>query len=115
MSKNTIQAFAMVIAISLSGCISNGGFRDFKIDDNGNKVYLDNASNFESMAFFIDEPIKDELQGLTPSAGYSDWNSYWLWRINNISSGKSENPNRYILYIIDRRKAEGLPDLVGLK
>ena len=60
-----------------------------------------------SMDFYID----DEVKGLNPSGGYSDWNDFWKARIDAVSPRRQENSQKYVYYIVEMRRRAGLPEL----
>ena len=65
-----------------------------------------------------DSPQKDSFCSNKKGKYFMDferkktWNDYWRWRIQLIPANR-ENREKYVNYIIDRRRQEGLPELVS--
>lgn len=102
----------------LGGCVMPGSifntepFVDAKKDSNGNVTILDTPRMWDFFVVVTDMQISDEKAGERPP-GVSDWNKHWIMRIHEMSDGSQENFDKYISYIIEQRRKEGLPDLIG--
>jgi hypothetical protein len=83
-------------------------------DSNGNRVLQDNRAKREDFASSMDRHIVNELaNNRVPGTKNSrDWQAFWEKRLHFIRGG-SENSQWYINYIIEARKASGLPKLRG--
>ena len=100
----------------MSGC-SYGIFNtepyvDSHRDEKGNVVLEDTPRMWHGYIDSVEHRIAREVEGEAPEAGIKTWNDYWLWRIE-IFPQTHENRDKYINYIIDRRRQEGLPELVN--
>ena len=117
--KQIIQRFMLIsiFGVIMCGCsygiFNTEPFVDSHRDDKGNVILEDTSQNWHDYVTYSVEPrIADEIAGKVPDAGLKTWNDYWLWRIE-IFPINHENRKRYIDYIIDRRRQDGLPELVS--
>jgi hypothetical protein len=100
----------------MSGC-SSGIFNtepyvDSHRDEKGNVVLEDTPRMWQEYIDSVDPRIAREVEGKAPEAGIKTWNDYWLWSIQ-ILPANMENREKHANYIIDRRRQEGLPELVN--
>ena len=100
----------------MSGC-SYGIFNtepyvDSHRDEKGNVVLEDTPRMWQRYIDSVEHKIAKEVEGGAPEAGMKTWNDYWLWRLE-VFPQTHENRDKYINYIIDRRRQEGLPELVN--
>ena len=100
----------------MSGC-SSGIFNtepyvDSHRDEKGNVVLEDTPRMWHGYIDSVEHRVAREAEGEAPEAEKKTWNDYWLWRIQLIPANR-ENREKYVNYIIDRRRQEGLPELVN--
>ena len=76
----------------------------------GQLVLSDTPRNWEFFKDNVDFRIQNELEGKRPEAGAKTWNEFWQQHISNQNSGR-ENREKYINYIIEARRVQGLPNL----
>ena len=99
----------------MNGCsiFNTEPFVDSHYDEKGNVILEDTLRNWqEYVTYSVDPRIVEEINGEAPDAGEATWNDYWLSRIQSIPANR-ENREKYVNYIIDRRRQEGLPELVN--
>jgi hypothetical protein len=78
-------------------------------DDDGRLLISDTAEQRAAAFAEYDRTIAMEKRGHVLSNGWS-WERRWQNTFRAIRSS-TENPDVLIVYIIERRRAEGLPDL----
>ncbi|OOC61264.1 hypothetical protein [Paenibacillus ihbetae] len=83
-----------------------------KRDEHGNIILLDTPAMRESAMLAYDGSIQMEKRGHIRSNGQS-WNEVWLRTIKSVRKN-TENSEWYVLYIIEKRREAGLPELEGL-
>ena len=100
----------------MSGCsnsiFNTEPFVDSHRDEQGNVVLEDTSENWELYRFSVDSKISKEAAGNAPDEDMGTWNNYWLFRMQAIPANR-ENRDKYVSYISDRRRQEGLPELVN--
>ena len=105
---------SMLAVVCLYGCRSGlfntEPFVDTFIDEEGNRILADTPRMWEGFVESVEPRIAKEVAGEKPIAGAKSWNEFWLRRIKNIPVNQ-ENRQKYINYMIERRRQEGLPDL----
>ena len=118
--KRVVQyfVFCILLGASMSGC-GNGifdkePFSDSHRDDKGNVILEDTPRMWQNFIDSVEPRIAKEIAGEKPGSGKKTWNEYWLWRIQILPENR-ENRGKYVTYIIDRRRQEGLPELVEEK
>ena len=52
-----------------------------------------------------------EKSGRPPGGGMRSWEENWKRVIKNIRNGQQENPERYVEYIVTKRREAGLSEL----
>ena len=95
-----------------SGIFNTEPFVDSHIDEKGNVVLEDTPRMWQEYIDSVERRIAREVKGEAPEAGIKTWNDYWLWSIQ-ILPANMENREKHVNYIIDRRRQEGLPELVN--
>lgn len=85
---------------------------DYKKQPDGSVLLLDTPRMWKDWTDITDRRVRAETKGMKPEAGKSSWNDYWLWLIHANQSGR-EHSQKYINYIIEQRRAAGLPELPG--
>jgi hypothetical protein len=89
--------------------MSDSGF-DFTRDAQGNKIIADTPRMWRDFTEGVDRSIANEVAGINRNGGRT-WNEAWLSTIRYNQTGR-EHPQKYIDYIIERRRKAGLPELV---
>jgi hypothetical protein len=110
------NALVFAATLLLGACtglssLSDSGI-DARHDPNGKVVLLDTPRMWAQFAQLTDITIEHELAGNTHWGGYKSANDAWIHTIRANETGR-ENAQKYITYIIERRRAAGLPELVG--
>lgn len=106
----------VLVVFSMAGC-GSGFFSsgiDSKRDEHGNTILLDTPNNWENWVIYMDLHIADESSGKQVPGGGGlgkTWEEFWQRLIRDIGDGRQENPQRYINYIIEKRRRVGLPPL----
>lgn len=83
---------------------------DTHIGESGHLVMSDTAKNWQTFKEMVDFRVLNELSGKRPEAGKESWTEFWSWLISAQGKGR-ENSTRYISYIVETRRANGLPEL----
>ncbi|MDD3447629.1 MAG: hypothetical protein PHF72_01195 [Gammaproteobacteria bacterium] len=96
----------------IAGCslFNTEPFADTHEDKNGNLVLNDTEKNWQLFREMVDRRIEAEHSGKRPEGGKETWNEFWLWLIEAQKTGR-ENEARYINYIVESRRAKGLPEI----
>jgi hypothetical protein len=86
---------------------------DFGKTPDGKSYIRDTPRSWDYMRIGLQQNIDDELHKRHPSGGSTNWNAFWVdvfktWR----DSGGLENPEKYVTYIVQRRRELGLPEIV---
>ncbi len=79
----------------------------------GKVILKDNQVQWEFFTAGMDAEIQGELSGNRPPGGYPTWNDRWLGSVKSLRSNQ-ENHEKYIDYIIQKRREKGLRELDGL-
>lgn len=93
-----------------SGLFNTEPFSDSVVDEGGNKLLADTTRNWANFIEMMDLHIASELDHAR-APGVDTWNIFWMYRFKAIKTN-TENPDRYINYIINSRREAGLPELV---
>lgn len=108
----------LYIVLFLVGCGAGGNvmpnsdlFPDTATDENGNLILLDTPRMWAHFRETVDFRITNEKSGRRAEGGMDSWNDFWVRQIRSNSTGR-ENHEKYVRYIIERRRQEGLPELV---
>ena len=96
----------------LSACslLNTEPFSDTHYDSNGNLVLTDTDRNWAGFRETVDFRVASEVKGSRPPAGKQTWEEFWLSLIEAQQNGR-ENKQRYINYIEESRRLNGLPEL----
>jgi hypothetical protein len=81
---------------------------DYGRDDQGNVRRLDTQKNWEFHQMTVGMHVDLERAG-EPAPGAMSWNMFWRYRI--AAHQTTENKDKYIAYIVESRRAAGLPEL----
>ncbi|MGV6825350.1 MAG: hypothetical protein ACWA5Q_00080 [bacterium] len=84
-------------------------FVDAEEDGKGNVKLLDTPRMWQYWQEDVDRAIAKELRGESPGGGIESWSNQWQ-RVIRANSDR-ENAQKYIDYIVERRKQVGLPSL----
>jgi hypothetical protein len=107
--------FGVLLGAYMSGCgkgiFNTEPFVDSHRDNEGNVILEDTPRMWQNFIESVDRRVADEVAGERPEAGKKTWNEYWLWSIQIIPKNR-ENRQKYVNYIIDKRRQEGLAELV---
>jgi hypothetical protein len=80
-------------------------------DGDGNKILRDTKSHRDEFKSTVDFHIGCEIKKYPATGSKShSWRVFWMNRIKFIRNG-SENPQWYINYILEARRAARLPEL----
>lgn len=116
-AREFLAALAIVVAASLLGSCATGLT---PVNDHyNNLVWKFSLRNFCYLNIGIDDEGHLEKRNSRPPAGAASWESYWLWRLQNLERkgvedvSLVENAPEYVNYIIKMRRKHGLPDLPG--
>jgi hypothetical protein len=85
---------------------------DYRKAPDGKVILRDTPRTWNVLTESTDRAIQDEMTGKPPSGGFKTWNDLWVFSIRQKRDGSPENPEKYIAYIIERRRARGLPAIV---
>lgn len=86
-------------------------FIDAKKDEQGDVTLLDTPRMWRDWQADIDRAIAKEVSGEPPGGGIESWSRQWQRVIR--ANRDRENAQKYINYIIEKRKEAGLPALEG--
>lgn len=81
---------------------------DHERDGQGNLRLLDTQKNWEFHQMTVGMHVDLERAG-EPAPGAMSWNTFWRYRI--AAHETTENKDKYIAYIVESRRAAGLPEL----
>jgi len=81
---------------------------DYRRDNQGNLRRLDTRKNWEFHQMTVGMHVDLERAG-EPAPGAMSWNTFWRYRI--AAHETTENKEKYIAYIVESRRAAGLPEL----
>lgn len=95
---------------------------DVRRDENGKIMWLDTESNWRDFTDRTDREVAREVDFRGPNllpfnrpsgmpADQADWNLWWLDAFERHKRYQ-DNPERYIAYSVQARRAAGLPELV---
>lgn len=111
--KRQILLIIMCIAY-LAGCetsiFNTEPFVETRRDEQGNVIIKDTPRMWEDFKQIMQMHIESERLGQR-APGVDKWNKFWLLRIKFLKDGNQENPQKYIDYIIEARRAASLPEL----
>lgn len=93
-----------------SGLFNTEPFSDTVVDKEGNQLLADTPRMWADFTELTQRRIAREVDQARPP-GVDTWNKHWVSTIGSIKTN-TENPDRYINYIINSRREAGLPELV---
>jgi hypothetical protein len=111
----SVLAAALGAAVLLAGCVPAA----VVMDRYGNAITPLNDLNWGDWQSAIDLAIEREHAGKAPPGRIASWESFWLARLSYLETrGRqgvplTEHHELYVRYLIQHRKAVGLPDLPG--
>jgi hypothetical protein len=95
---------------------------DVRRDEHGGMTLRDTESNWRDFTGQMDREVSHEVDFRGPNelpfnrpsgmpAEQADWNLWWLDMIERCRKYR-ENPERHIAYLVQARRAAGLPELI---
>lgn len=107
-----LQSPSIFAAILLPGCSVLPPYNDadFGKRSEGSTHLQDTTRNWATTKAETDAAVAAEKAGRPPGRGIQTWEENWQRVFTNIHKGQ-ENPDRYIAYIVEARRAAGLPEL----
>jgi len=115
---NTVRVSRVFLGISklllLAGC-ANGVFNvepysDTKRDAHGKVALADTPREWRDFIGNVDIQIENEMKGSRPP-GVATWSQHWDLIIKYMEGGHQENAQKYVAYIINKRREVGLPEI----
>ena len=105
-------ALLLLVGIFAGSCslVSTEPFVDTREDEFGNLILGDTPRNWSGFKESVDYRVSNELAGKRPEGGLKSWNEFWAHRISALRDGQ-EHYEKYIDYIVESRRANGLPEL----
>jgi len=106
--------FAIIlVGVLLGGCVIIPPYNivDFGKTADGKPYIRDTPRTWAHWKEVYGKAIDAELHGQELYGGMKSWNQNWLRVIRSIRSGQ-ENPEKYVAYIVERRRELGLPEIV---
>ena len=104
----------LVGCMGMNGCkfglFNTEPFSDTVVDKEGSQLLADTPRNWADFTEVMDRRIFRELDHAR-APGVDSWNIFWMYRLKAIKTN-TENPDRYINYIINSRREAGLPEFV---
>jgi hypothetical protein len=111
-----MRASIIVAAFSVcvGGCLILPPYDSVDIGktSDGKPFLRDTPRTWSELKAHLDRHMEDEKRALRPQGGFPDWNSFWSNSIKVWREGGVEHPQKYVDYIVQRRRELGLPDLV---
>jgi hypothetical protein len=104
----------ILIGLLVGGCVIVPPYHqvDFGKTPEG-KIFIRDTPR--TWAYFTDgynKAITAELEGQEIYGGMKSWSENWLRVFNSLRNDDQENPDKYITYIVERRREFGLPEIV---
>jgi hypothetical protein len=98
----------------LAGCWTMPPYEsvDFGKTRDGRLLIKDTPRTWSEMKAQLDRHLGDEKKALRPQGGSPNWNDFWLNTFKTWRDGILENPERYVGYIVQRRRELGLSEIV---
>jgi len=98
------------IAMSTScGVFNTEPMLDTHRDAEGNIIVEDTPRMWAYWKDNVDHAVAKEVSGRMPGGGTDSWDTHWQ-RVFAANSDR-ENAEKYMSYVIDTRRAAGLPEL----
>lgn len=117
MKKYTYLILISVLFFSGTSCsfiaILQTDSKGVTTDSDGRIVGKDTDLHWSNFIWVVNGDIIDEKAGQRPPGRRKSWNERWLGSIKSLREGR-ENSHRYINYIIEERRKQGLPELTGI-
>jgi hypothetical protein len=109
-----IPVALLVGLVFLTGCEIVPSYQpvDYGKTRDGKSFIRDTPRSWNYFKEDTDKAIASELKGVAPGGGMKSWNDNWVRVIRNIRNGGQENPERYVAYIVHRRRELALPEIV---
>lgn len=106
--------FVAAFLVCLAGCWTMPPHEsvDFGKTSDGKPFMRDTPRTWSEMKTYLDGHLADEKKALRPQGGYADWNAFWTNMFKVWRDGGQENPEKYVGYIVQRRRELGLPEIV---
>ena len=103
---------AGLVAILMAGCsiVPGDDGIDVRTLPDGQRVLADTPRMWVDWTESVDREVARETAQQLPSGG-GTWNERWMRSIDSLRSGGRENQEKYVAYIIERRRMAGLPEL----
>ena len=103
----------ILIGVLVGGCeiVPPYSQVDFGKTAEGKTYLLDTARTWAEMQETLDRHIKDEASRLKPQGGADTWTIFWLNAFSAWRAGSVENPEKYVTYIVQRRRKLGLSEI----
>ena len=108
--SNVALCIVLIFALSCCSVIRTESFTDTHRGEDGQLVLLDTRRNWDLFRENVDFRVNSELAGRRPEGGSDTWQDFWRSFIEVQETGL-ENQTRYINYVIEVRRAVGLPEL----
>jgi len=111
LSLLVLVLWSCTMTASNNSIFNKESFVDTKINKQGNLELEDTPRMWASFTETVDFRVANEVSGKRPEAGKKTWDEFWLWQIEKNKTGR-QNSSRYIKYILNKRRDEGLPELL---
>lgn len=85
---------------------------DYRKTPDGKVIIRDTPRSWGYHVDQAERAAKEELSNVAPGGGFKNWNEAWVSTIKGLRNGEHENPEKYVDYIVERRRALGLPEIV---
>lgn len=101
----------LLMGCNMSGCglFNTEPIVDTETSEEGQLVLLDTPRNWRDFKATVDLQVSNEKADKSPP-GVTTWEEHWLQRIEKNEASR-ENASKYVAYIIEARRAAGLPEL----
>ncbi|MEO1037847.1 MAG: hypothetical protein AAFX44_20050 [Pseudomonadota bacterium] len=110
--KSILAVFGLVPIVigwtAACALLSQEKFVDTHTDASGKLVLTDTQRNWEEFVAIVNSRVNDEKGGAPPEGGVETWTEFWKLRIQALQKNQ-ENAQKYVQYIIDRRRQYDLP------
>ena len=103
---------ALTAGSSLYGCsvFNPEPFADIRNDAQGNVVFSDTRRMWTYWQQDVDRAVAMEASGQKPGGGFDSWTQHWQ-RVFRVTRDGRENPQKYVDYVVQKRREHGLPDI----
>lgn len=117
--RGILSICLLVVLCSVGSCDATQQFKnmsesrfDMTRDAQGNEIFADTPKMWADFVQRTNISIRAEASGETHWGASKNANDAWVKEIRNMPRYR-EHPQKYIDYIIEQRRAVGLPELVG--